>query len=274
MKLKYLGTAAAEGFPAFYCDCEKCRIAKEKGGKNIRSRSQAILDDKILIDFPCDTYWHLTENNIEILDINHCLITHIHSDHFYPNDLAYMRKGFSHPPADWKFAVYGSSDLALPIENYVKYSNGFLSFNQIEAFKPFKVDKYTVTALKAEHGTENPYIYMISDEKSTILYAHDTDYFPQETWNYFESVNPRFDLVSLDCTEGALESLPYKGHMCLGSNIRCRDELLKKGYIDSKTLMVLNHFSHNGKDACYDSFKPLAEKEGFIISYDGLSVTV
>lgn len=274
MELKYLGTAAAEGFPAFYCDCDNCRIAKEKGGKNIRSRSQAILDDKILIDFPCDTYWHLTQNNIDILDANYCLITHIHSDHFYPTDLAYMRKGFSHPPASWKFSVYGSQDTAEVIDTYVESSNGFLCFNQVEPFKPFKVEKYTVTALKAEHGTKNPYFYMISDGEKTILYAHDTDYFPKETWDYLEAVTPHFDLVSLDCTEGAFETLPYKGHMCLGTNILCRDELLKKGYINTDTKVVLNHFSHNGKNSCYDDFKVIAEKEGFIVSFDNMSLTI
>ena len=184
-----------------------------------------------------------------------------------------MRKGFSHPPENWKFSVYGSQDTAEVIDTYVKNSNGFLCFNQVEPFIPFKVDKYTVTALKAEHGTQNPYFYMISDKKSTILYAHDTDYFPQETWEYLKIVKPHFDLVSFDCTEGAFDSIPYKGHMCLGSNIACRDKLLKEGYIDSNTVMVLNHFSHNGKDGCYDVFKPIAEKEGFIISYDGLSLT-
>ena len=32
MKLKYLGTAAAEGYPAMFCNCENCKKAqKEKG---------------------------------------------------------------------------------------------------------------------------------------------------------------------------------------------------------------------------------------------------
>lgn len=43
MKITYLGTAAAEGFPAMFCNCEYCREAKKLGGKNIRTRSQAII---------------------------------------------------------------------------------------------------------------------------------------------------------------------------------------------------------------------------------------
>ena len=56
MKLQYLGTAAAEGIPAVFCECENCIKSKENGGRNIRTRSQALIDDCILIDFPQDTY--------------------------------------------------------------------------------------------------------------------------------------------------------------------------------------------------------------------------
>ena len=66
MKLQYLGTAAAEGWPALFCDCESCRRARIVGGRNIRTRSQAMLDDRLLIDMPPDTYHHLLTNNIDI----------------------------------------------------------------------------------------------------------------------------------------------------------------------------------------------------------------
>ena len=54
MKIKYLGTAAAEGVPAIFCRCEVCRKSKEAGGRNIRTRSQSIIDDRLLLDF-CPT---------------------------------------------------------------------------------------------------------------------------------------------------------------------------------------------------------------------------
>ena len=51
MKIKYLGTAAAEGVPAIFCRCEVCRKSKAAGGRNIRTRSQSIIDDRLLLDF-------------------------------------------------------------------------------------------------------------------------------------------------------------------------------------------------------------------------------
>src|SRR5699024_7123072 len=50
MKLTYLGTAAAEGFPALFCNCPACREAARLGGRNIRTRSQALINRDLLLD--------------------------------------------------------------------------------------------------------------------------------------------------------------------------------------------------------------------------------
>ena len=47
MNLTYLGTAAAEGWPGIFCRCEFCERAKRLGGRDIRTRSQALLDDAL-----------------------------------------------------------------------------------------------------------------------------------------------------------------------------------------------------------------------------------
>ena len=49
MKITFLGTAAAEGVPAIFCNCEYCQNARLKGGKNIRTRSQEIINEYIKI---------------------------------------------------------------------------------------------------------------------------------------------------------------------------------------------------------------------------------
>ena len=55
MKLKYFGTAAYEGVPSLFCQCESCKRALALGGKNMRTRAQALIDDAILLDFNADT---------------------------------------------------------------------------------------------------------------------------------------------------------------------------------------------------------------------------
>ena len=86
MKLKYLGTAAAEGVPAVFCECETCKYARKHGGKNIRTRSQVIIDIKIRIDFPADTYMHFLKFDIPLYAVKSRIITHFHQDHLYVDD--------------------------------------------------------------------------------------------------------------------------------------------------------------------------------------------
>lgn len=96
MKIQYLGTAAAEGIPAIFCECETCKRTKLLGGKNIRTRSQAVIDGRILIDFPADTYAHYLKWNIPLDKIKACIITHSHSDHLYPAEIQIRSAGFAH----------------------------------------------------------------------------------------------------------------------------------------------------------------------------------
>lgn len=273
MKLQFLGTAAAEGFPSPFCACEKCRRARLLGGRNLRTRSQALIDGQLLIDLNADTLAHTQRYGIDLSRVNHCLITHAHGDHWAPDDLVYLKEPYSHVPEDWGgFTVHGSRDLRPMLEQVAAWQVQGVCHNEILPFVPFSVGKYTVTALKAHHGTENPFVYAISDGKKTMLYGHDTDIFQEETWAYLKKSGLRFDLVSLDCTEGAMEELHYHGHGCLGRDLRFRTLLKEAGVANDQTVFVLNHFSHNGLHACYDDFAPIAAKEGFLTSYDGLEL--
>ena len=273
MKIKYMGTAAAEGIPALFCSCETCRKARALGGRNIRMRSQALVDDTLLLDLGPDLLAHSIRFGIDLTSLQHCLVTHDHEDHFYECSLHYIRRGcFSTPPENWMFRVYANAEIIQKVDAISISSGGQLKGICVEPFQPFAVGKYTVAALKALHGCKDPYVYVISDGSKTLLYAHDSDIFPQETWEYLERTGVRFDLVSMDCTEGAMENIPYQGHMCLGYNRIFRPKLMEIGAADEKTVFISNHFSHNGKDACYDDYAPQAEKEGILTSYDGLEI--
>ena len=50
MKLKFLGTAASEGIPNPFCNCELCTKARHEGGKDVRTRASALIDGVIQID--------------------------------------------------------------------------------------------------------------------------------------------------------------------------------------------------------------------------------
>ncbi len=275
MKIQFLGTCAAEGVPAFWCTCENCKRSREIGGRAIRSRSQALIDGKLLIDFPSDTYWHLMKNGIDLLNIENCLITHTHSDHFYERDLHNIRPGFAHTPEDYRFNIYGSQAVYETVCEQVASAPdkfGALTVNKLDIFTPTEICGYIVTALPSHHDPKSgPQFYMVKGEK-TLLYAHDTHFFMDSVWEYFEKTKPHFDLVSLDCTNACLP-LTYIGHMGLTENVEVRRRMIDMGVADENTLFICNHFSHNGINVVYDDFVPIAAKEGFLVSYDGMTVT-
>lgn len=278
MKIKYLGTAAAEGIPAVFCDCETCRKAIEVGGRSIRTRSQAIIDDRLLIDFPADTYIHSLKYGIRLGNIKNCLITHSHSDHLYPNEI-YMRQTgiYAHLPQKSPITFYSDQRGYDLIEAVIKADNikeHDVMVNRIELYKPFIVDGYEVTALRATHSPKSsPVVYLIRKDNKTIFYCHDTSEFNEETMDYLKTLDFAVDLLSLDCTEGAKDT-QYSGHLNI---FRC-DSFVKQlkeiGIVNDKTKIVMNHFSHNGGHVLYDEFVEIAKQYNFEVSFDGFEIEI
>lgn len=277
MLFQYLGTAAAEGVPGLFCDCPVCTAARKKGGRCVRSRSQAVIDGKLLIDFPADTFLHVVNAGLDLTKIRACLITHTHMDHLYAKDIFCLRGGYSsRRPEGYHLTFYGSKTVTGCVAEEVDpfAGEGSCDYKTVTAFETFDAAGYTVTAFKAIHDpNSDPLFYAVSDGKKTVLYAHDTHYFCDEVWEYLEKNKPHFDLVSLDCTN-CTTPVNYIGHMGLPENIKVKERLLRIGCADEKTVFVCNHFSHNGGNADYDDFVQYAAKEGFLVSYDGMKMEI
>lgn len=277
MKLQYLGTAAAEGVPGMFCECEVCRKSRKAGGKNIRTRSQSLIDDKILIDFPADTYWHAMTHGISLSNIHTCLITHSHSDHLYPADLEMRSRGMAPAVPDEKPIVFytcksGYDMITEQIEKCGLDKQNRVLCREITAFEPFEAEGYTVIPLAASHDERStPVIFIIEKDGKRILYANDTGVFGEETWDYLQKYGKHFDLISLDCTMQITGQ--YCGHLNYSEDIQTRSRLREMGLIDDKTVCILNHFSHNG-GLTYNEICEPAQKDGFTVSYDGMTIEI
>lgn len=276
MNIQYLGTAAAEGIPAIFCECNVCKEARSLGGRNIRTRSQAVIDNQLLIDFPADTYMHFLQYNLPLEKIKHCIITHSHADHLYPADLIMRKRGYAH-----------LQDMEEPLRFYVGESGYQMikalvdeaDMTEVEPvlitpFHTFEVADYLITPLRATHAPHtSPVVFLIEKDGKKLLYSNDTSDYPEDTWKYLQN-NPRVcDLISLDCTE-ADKPIDYVGHMNLERCIEMKERLKNIGMADERTIFVLNHFSHNGGKVLYEEFSAIAKKYGFIVSYDGMNMKI
>lgn len=273
MKIQFLGTAAAEGIPGIFCQCAVCRDARAKGGRHIRTRSQALLDDELLIDLNNDSYLHFLRYGIDGAAIRHLLVTHNHMDHFCADELEMRIQGFSHLDEPGALEVCGSEAVGMALSKilYLDRFTHSLQFRRLTPFRTETVGSFTVTPLPAIHDPlAGPLIYLIEKAGKTLLYAHDTGYLDESVWQYLAEKKPHIHLASLDCTEADCPKMLYNAHMNLGENIRVRDRLLSLGCADESTVFVCNHFSHNGVGVAYDAFRPVAEAAGFTVSYDGM----
>lgn len=276
MKLKYYGTAAFEGIPTMFCRCPTCERARMARGRNIQSRSQALVDDKILIDFPPDTMQHVYYMGLPLHMINHCLITHAHVDHFFPADIEARNSyiGLCHNNPD-RFTLYGTQPV-YEAYAWLEKKCGFdksdspVIFQKIKPFESFDVEGYCVTPLKADHEeAAGSVIFLIEKGGKTIFWGNDTGVFPQETWDYLAVNKPYLNLVSLDCTLGGRDC--EKGHMGFPNCVKVFDCLKTMSCADKNSIAVLNHFSHNGRWT-YDDGARSACAANFIAAYDGMQI--
>lgn len=274
MKLKYYGTAAAEGVPALYCSCDVCKYSREKGGRNIRTRCQAIVDNTLLLDMCPDTLYHYHIYGLDLENIEHLLITHRHSDHLDTPTINFRSRGFvvKDFPA---LNIYGSMPTIDAIFDALRKSGvkdrGNWMLQEIAPYETKKIANYEVVPYKANHDfSTHPYIYEIYDGQKRLLYGHDTGSFLDETWDYLEKNKPYFNLVSLDCTMGIASSSGHH-HMNVDNCVDTKNKLIELGCADDKTIFVLHHFSHNGK-VSYDTLLPIAEEAGFLVSYDTMEI--
>lgn len=274
MRLHYLGTAAAEGWPALFCDCENCRRARKIKGKNYRSRSQALIDGKLLMDFGPDTFYHMMKYDLNFCDIQQVLLTHSHTDHFYSTELILRAFPYAYHRDKNKMTVYGNEKChwmflnTLAVEDDSANMRQCVGFEQIHAFQTFQIPGYEITPLGAVHDPdEECLIYIIRDQEGkTLLYANDTGYFSENTWKMLEGV--RMDCVSLDCTLGSDPDMDAP-HMGLAANRKVVERMREMGCIGENTHIVLTHFSHNG-GLLQEELEEETREDGFIIAYDGM----
>ncbi len=272
MKLTYYGTAAYEAIPALYCSCAICEHARKTGGKEIRSRHLTTVDEDIQFDLSPDFFYHTTLG-FEPRAIKHMIITHAHSDHFVPDSLNTRR----HPYSLTEVAhcqLICNHQTALQAEAALEASPEKLSLTlrEIAPYSPIALDESTMlTALPANHAPNagGGYIYLLTRDGRTLLYAHDTGIPADEVFDYLKGKT--IHAASLDCTGAYLGAGQHHMHIPGCEQVIAR--LKEMGILAKDAVIILNHFSHGG-GATQAQLEEEAKKRGWVAAYDGMSVTI
>lgn len=290
MKIMYLGTGAGMGMPGEFCGCVECSKARSDKAhlkENKHSRSQYLIGDKLLIDYPMDSYMHQLMYDLDFSSITDLLITHYHDDHFNMSALgSYCQPNWYDPKGIMtihcsKFceekllkAVYGGNKATM--ERARLYSHN------PEFYKPFTAAGYEVIAVPAHHDAPETgsslYIITDTDEDKTYFHFHDSGPLSDEVIGKMAECGRKFDLITFDCTaceRSAVEDwgVPADQHMGLKDFAVQLEKLRKAGLLKKGVRYFASHIAHYSH-ACYDELKPYADEIGAEIAYDGLVVEI
>lgn len=271
MKLHFLGTAASEGIPNPFCKCDICEKTRMQKGRNIRTRSSVVIDDIMQIDIAPEFSYQVMKENIDVTKIKDLLFTHTHPDHFNVGDLfsRMVDYGFNitHP-----LYIYGNDIAVNGCLNVLPgYSPERFVINLIVPYQTTVTSAgYTITPLLSNHAKwEFCYIYLIEKEGKTILYGHDSGYFPELTWQWLKNSNKQIDLAVFECTYGYKQNDRTNNHMSIETVIATQKRMLDEGIFHNATQLITSHHSHSSGfmyDELFEIFKP----HNIEVAYDGL----
>ena len=267
MEIKLLGTASAEGWPGMFCACEVCQRSRQVGGKNLRTRSSALIDGVVKIDFPPDTLHHILTQGLDLTKIEHLLFTHAHHDHFAIQDLQYMSWMFVPQPISTPLNIWGPLDAVDRIRKAPDLQDLPLHLECLEAWETAAMGRWQVTPILAQHDPDQAcFNYLISDGKKTLLYATDTGWYEEPTWKFL--ANSKIDGIVVECTKGPVEG-GYMAHLCIPEVIRMRERLMKQGALSRDARVVTTHHSHLG-GLMHEELEAQLNPHGIEVGYDGM----
>lgn len=271
MELLLLGTGAAEGWPAPYCDCAACQEARRRGGPNVRSRSGALIDDDLKIDHNSDTVVHMQRERRSLANLRTILFTHQHYDHFSPYELEWTARPYTNTPPREPVVCFGNESVVQDMQRICyqpRYNVEARLMRPLEAFTTPEGD--TVLPMPADHA-HGALVLRITRNGKSVFYGHDSGCYPNPTLDALGD-GVRLDIALFDCTSGGLQT-DNRGHMDIQGVLRMKGELARRNAITDDTHCIATHLSHNGKllhEELVRAFQPHAIE----VAYDGMTIRV
>lgn len=284
-----LGTGGGECIPALFCDCEVCRRARRLGGREIRTRTDFMIDEQSMIDFGPDVYSQCVSSGVDLLRLKNIFLTHFHDDHISLENLIMRHSG--KVKGEFPVRIWGSPQAldaivkeGLPfyrIHGWDGAPNYFSSYEfcPIEPYRTYEIDGMSVTPVPAAHGgyaqSELGYNYIVKNKAGkTFLYAADTGWYEKETWQFFKEWGGSFDFLVMECTYGDHEIDDYaEGHLDFKNLRYVLQRLEEYGCMKRKTPVYLTHICHLNRTFGEDIHRRFAD-EGWNVTagYDGMRV--
>ena len=278
MKIQFLGTAAAEGVPAMFCNCPVCEGVRALGQAEFRTRTQVLIDGKLSVDFPPEAYFHSLKYGFNCADIRYLLVTHSHMDHFYAHD--FILRGYRYGSGfDGRLDIYGNAEVCAVFSECTRREMKpsvapNVAMNGIGAYKSYNIGGYRVLTLPANHGhTEEALLFYIEKDGAGYLHMHDTGLPEEGIYDFLHKNGARVQLVALDCTYADRTGMPRPRHMNIEDGMIVASKLKAAGVCDGNTKFVITHFSHNS-NPLRSRLAAVEGEYGITAAYDGFTAEI
>jgi len=268
VRILLTGTGAADGIPAFAAESRVSNFAREHGGKDIRTRAAAVIDDQLRLDFGPDTFAQVQKLNLHVRDWKAILFTHSHDDHYAPKELQYLFPPFVNgefkPPT-----VYGNANILDGFEGSFGQAS-HLPRTLIKSFESSKILGYTVTPILAYHKLDEDSMNFIIQSDKTFLYATDTGVYQDATWEFLQGW--KFDAAVIECTDG-VRPTEYWGHLSCDELIGMVGRLRTMGCLSERSRVVTTHHSAAGM-ATHAELEACLNPHGIEVGFDGMLMEI
>jgi phosphoribosyl 1,2-cyclic phosphate phosphodiesterase len=284
MQLLFLGTAASEGYPNAFCDCNNCTAARRAGGPSLRKRTSALVNTDLLIDLGPDLMAAAQQHGVSLASIHYSLQTHEHHDHFDPTHLHSRSQycGVYGTPRLHYYASLGALEKASAHFGRRFGPDGHLddatseALNlQVQAVQPFdqfQVGPYSVLAVQARHAPElTAMLYVISQAERTLFYCTDTGDLPDESWQALVAYGRVFNVVVMDHTFGIKGR--SGGHMNREQFVEQIEKMHSYNLLAADARIYATHIGHHSNPE-HEELAAQAMHYGYLVAYDGLAVEV
>ncbi|MDD5688247.1 MAG: MBL fold metallo-hydrolase [Elusimicrobia bacterium] len=280
MEIFFLGTGAGEFFPSIFCNCPICKQSRKNGRKSLSFGCSILIDNQYLVDAPTGLCLNMALFKIKIKFPFYIFISHSHQDHFDPQEII-----SSQNDKKIKTHLYINKTIFKLLKHYTKF-NRFFNFDKFKNYyvhiiKPFKLlnlnkDAVVIPVLAHHDKTYNEenLNYIMKIKGKTILYACDTGWYFEKTWEEIEKHH--YDAVILECSvpnnNKPMQNVDLMkwGHMTLWAFLKFHERITKKGLLKPGGKFIATHVAHIDTHI----LKNKLSKHNIQLAYDGLKIKI
>jgi len=259
-KIKFLGTAAADFSPRLKGDCADCF------DKNARRASCLLFNDQYLIDCGPHCLDSLRIAGIDKSHITDLFVTHLHSDHFNPDNIAAIAQARRSAGGE-NLRVWVSDGAKMP-------EIADVTVMPMVKFTAYTVEAgLTVTGLNANHDKAvHPQHLLFDNGGDKFFYGCDGAWLLNDTYAHLRK-SP-LKLMVLDGTCGDYDGdFRFAEHNTIPMIRVMLPSLRTVGIIDDNTALYISHLAPSLHKP-HDETVEIMSEMGVGVAYDGLEIEV